>query len=99
LQECRQVALVLQLRSVPLAKLRPLARVMAVPLPKCCAGGERFQPKLDGGLFLADATRPKALDQNPQGVVLGWCFVSSLQLNHAFSGLRNNTALRFLARP
>jgi hypothetical protein len=29
-----------------------------------------FQPEIDGGLLLADASGPQPLDQNPQSVLL-----------------------------
>jgi len=65
---------------VSVAKFVKSPRIMTEPFPQ---GGRRrdlLQPQIERRRFLADATRPDTIDQNPLPIRRRWRIIDSLQL-------------------
>src|SRR5690242_19580435 len=66
---------------VPPAKLRPLPRIVRIPLAQGLARRDLFEPRLHAERFLLHAARPQSLDEKTRAVAFGRGFVNPLGLN------------------
>src|SRR6185437_6533060 len=80
-QPAELFGMLVDLRGVPAAKLRPTLRVVTKPFSQGCARRDILDPLIDRGVCFLDSTRPQAVDQYPGPVIGGGGFVGAFELD------------------
>ena len=73
--------MLVDLRSVPAAKLRPTVWVMTEPFSQDRAGRYILDPLIDRSVGFLDLARPQAIDQYPGPVIGGDGLVGAFELD------------------
>jgi hypothetical protein len=73
--------MLVDLRSVPAAKLRPTLWIVTEPFSQGRAGSDILGPLIDRGVRFLDTARPQAVDQYPGSVIGGGGFVGAFELD------------------
>ena len=73
--------MLVDLRGVPAAKLRPTLRIVTEPFSQGRAGRDILDPLIDRGVCFPDPARPQAVDQYPGPVIGGGGFVGAFELD------------------
>lgn len=63
-------------------ELLPPGRVVGEPFAEFGAGGDVFEPEVDGRLGLGQAAGPEALDEDALAIIFGGLFVRSFDVKH-----------------
>ena len=73
--------MLMDLRSVPEAKLRPTAGIVTEPFSQGGAGRDVLDPLIDRRVCFLDPARPQAVDQYAGPVIGGGGFIGAFELD------------------
>jgi hypothetical protein len=80
-QSAELFGMLVDLRSIAAAKLRPSIGIVTEPFSQGRAGREILDPLIDRGVCFPDPARPQAIYQYPGSVIGGCGFVGALELD------------------